>query len=350
MREMGGCSMVGPAQTVPWRAVILRGVLIACMVLPWFDVNYYFGSSGVSLFNISEVFSQASSLGGQWLSISGGSSSVPSDLAFVGMLAFLAGLVPIVRLAVEIYHCVVKRESPSIVGPLTVIIVALAGGVIMATINMGLSDMLSTSFGGSMSVEILSLGLGWWLALIIAGVCMVFDRKDRASGEVSESGSEPKPAPAKQDEHLSIEPPEQKRKGPSGSNEQEQRILQSMLQLEAREPAAYEELGRALYPQLKDSEVAGRFSDEFAKVTSLVQAQEAMQQRLERLRKPAEPPAGVTCPRCQSIIKPGFKFCGGCSLSVNKLDLPAGWIVCPACGALAWEASGTCPSCKHQVS
>lgn len=342
--------MAKPAQTVPWRAVIFRGILIVCMVLPWFDVNYYFGTSGVSLFNIGEVLSQASSLGGQWLSISGGSSSVPSDLAFVGMLAFLAGAVPIVRLAVEIYHCVVNHESPSTVGPLTVIMVALAGGIIMALINVGLSDMVSTSFGSSMSMEILSLGLGWWLALILAGVCMVFDRKDRASVEVSVSGSGPKPAPDKQDEQLSIEPPEQKRKDLSGSNEQKQRILRSMLQLEAREPATYEQLGRVLYPLLKDGEVARRFPDEFAKVAALVQAKEGAQQRLERLSKNAVPPEGVTCPRCQSIIKPGFKFCGGCSLSVNKLDLPAGWIVCPACGALAWEASGTCSSCRHQLS
>ena len=345
MREMGECAMDRSAQTVSWRAVILRGVLVVCMVLPWFDVNYYFGSSGVSLFNISEVFSQASSLGGQWLSVSGGSSSVPSDLAFVGMLAFLAGVVPIVRLAVEIYHCVVKRESPSTVGPLTVIIVALVGGVIMAMINTGLSDMLSTSFGGSMSVEILSLGLGWWLALIIAGVCMVFDRKDRAHAEV--------PVPdLVQDPPDSIRKNENKlpRGDSSGSNEQEQKIRRSMLQLEAREPAAYEELGRALYPQLRDSEIAGRFPDEFAKVTSLVQAQEAMQDRVERLRRHAEPPAGVVCPQCERTIEQGYKFCVGCGFSVNKLDLPAGWTVCPVCGALVWEAAGTCPSCKHRLN
>ena len=342
--------MVKPAQTVPWRAVIFRGILIVCMVLPWFDVNYYFGSSGVSLFNISEVFSQASSLGGQWLSVSGGSSSVPSDLAFVGMLAFLAGVVPIVRLAVEIYHCVVKRESPSTVGPLTVIIVALVGGVIMAMINTGLSDMLSTSFGGSMNVEILSLGLGWWLALIIAGVCMVFDRKERASGEIPLPVSDPDSESKKEDKPSPIELSKQKNKDSLGSNEQEQKIRRSMLQLEAREPAAYEELGRALYPQLKDSEIAGRFPDEFAKVTSLVQAQEVMQDRVERLRRHAEPPAGIVCPQCKRTIEQGYKFCAWCGFSVNKLDLPAGWTVCPVCGALVWEAAGTCPSCKHRLS
>lgn len=340
-------------QKARWRPAILRGVLIACMLMPWFDVSYYIGSMSVGLFNISDVLSQASTFGYQWLSLSGGGdASVPSGLAFVGMLAFLCGVVPIVRLAVEIYHCVVKHELPGVTGPLSVIIVALCGGALMVMINDGVGNMLSSTFGGSIGTDLLSLGLGWWAALIVAGVCFFLDRRDQKDEvivlEVDSSGSGSDSGSGSSSEQSST--PAKKRDSQEG-NGQEQQALRLIDQLEIQESKAYEALGRAVFPQLKDSEIAERFSDEFARVLSSLRAKEAAQSRLKRLHgKPVTPPsAALSCPSCGQPIAMGSKFCGYDGIRVTSLNLPDGWVACPQCGALAWKASGSCAACGHQL-
>lgn len=354
---VGGMS-VDP-QTRSKRPIVFRGILIALMfVVPWFDVNYYFGSMSVNLFGVGDLLSRASSIGSSLLSLGGGSSSVPAGLSAAGMLSFVIGAVPVVLLGYEIYRYVAKREVASPWGPLAVLAAELMSLLVMVALNTGLNDMLATSFGVSESVELLSVGMGWWGTAIVAGVCLWLERKDAlGNGGQGDRGSAKARHPEEPEDIKVLEIPridDVQYDVPDSYDEGVRREISRtralIEQLEGREPELYERLGRKLFTALDDTVLADHASFEFGELSLILQSKEGLAARLERLRAFAQgaedgPSATIICPACGEDLHAGDKFCGMCGHRVSEMPLPDRWAACPACGSLVRRQAKVCSMC-----
>lgn len=158
------------------KTMVLNGVLIAMMFLvPWFEINYYYGSMSFSLFTLQDTLGRFSSLVG--LMSSGGEAS--SGLAAAGFLALMLGLIPIALLAHDLNKEVKTRER-CLGGAIGVIASALLSCLVVFSINASIGSTTSSAFGSSIGDDILSLGLGWWLTVGVAVVDLVFSRRQNS--------------------------------------------------------------------------------------------------------------------------------------------------------------------------
>lgn len=156
--------------------IILRGLLMALTLLvPWFDVNYYLGSTGVNLFSIGSLLSQGASLGNSLSSLTGTSSSVPGGLEFMSWICFLLGAIPVALLAKEMYDYR-KRGAKEKYGAVCVIAAALLSALLILAINATVMDAIS-DYGAT--ADVLTLGLGWWAA-VIASAAVLWIERDHA--------------------------------------------------------------------------------------------------------------------------------------------------------------------------
>lgn len=168
------------------KTMVLNGVLIAMMFLvPWFEINYYYGSTSFSLFTLQDTLGRFSSLMGS-MSSGGGASS---GLAAAGFLALMLGLIPIVLLAHDIYK-EVKTQERRLGGAIGVIASALLSGLAVFSINASIGSATSSAFGASIGDGILSLGLGWWLTIGVAVADYVIIRRTDKDHDVSDGSNE----------------------------------------------------------------------------------------------------------------------------------------------------------------
>lgn len=153
--------------------IILRGLLIALTLLvPWFDVNYYLGSTGANLFSIGSLLSQGASLGNSLSSLTGESSSVTGGLELMSWVFFLLGVIPVVLLAKEIYDYH-KQGVKEKYGAFCVIAVTLFSALLILAMNATVMDAIS---GYGATADVLTLGLGWWAAIIVAAAVLWVER------------------------------------------------------------------------------------------------------------------------------------------------------------------------------
>lgn len=157
--------------------IVIRALIIVCfLVIPWFDVNYLFGSSGFNFLSGGELLSQGASLASSLETFSGTSSSTSGMVGGIAGLAFLMAAVPIALLGYDIYRYW-KHGVAHMLGYAVAIVCFGIGTLVVLSINDALGSYVANSFGGASIGEVVTIGAGWWLTVVLICTGPLFDGK-----------------------------------------------------------------------------------------------------------------------------------------------------------------------------
>lgn len=143
----------------------------------------------------------------------------------------------------------------------------------------------------------------------------------------------------------------------------EREVARLTAEIDALAPAydaAYAELGRVLFGELRGSYHAGKHVDEFAAVAALDERVAKLQAQVDELRRQDEEEAKArTCPRCGAVVYDGDNFCMGCALPVGEMGAPDKEgpkpeettvpAACPACSAPVTGEMAFCSNCGTKL-
>lgn len=155
------------------RMVLLGADIVLFAFAPWFSLSGFYT---FNLFGLGDALSQASGT----MSSLGGASDLTSGLGAGGAIATLAGLITIGLLAFDLYREIRHRPGTPLAG-IVGTVATLCAAMAAIAVNSKANSMLSYF---SVSYDVISFQIGWFLAFVVSIVLVFF--RSRAKDEATE--------------------------------------------------------------------------------------------------------------------------------------------------------------------